>query len=121
MATFIIFITEEKFNIIICYTFFCRTWCFAHLYEPDALPIEISILRIFRVLRPFRAVRISGLYVSNALSMLAFLQVHAMILYVCECSLIPITATYICTCISYILRFWGIKFVTYCMHVYVYV
>ena len=40
--------------------------CFAHLYEPGVLPIGISILRIFRVLRPFRAVRISGLYVSNS-------------------------------------------------------
>ena len=39
--------------------------CFAHLYEPGALPLEISILRIFRVLRPFRAVRLSGLYVSD--------------------------------------------------------
>ena len=29
-----------------------------------ALPVQVRILRIFRVLRPFRAVRISGLYVS---------------------------------------------------------
>ena len=49
-------------HVHVCWSF-CR--CFAHLYEPGALPIEISILRIFRVLRPFRAVRISGLYVSD--------------------------------------------------------
>ena len=43
------------------YVHVCR--CLAYSYQEKLVPVYLATLRVFRVLRPMRAIRITSLYV----------------------------------------------------------
>ncbi len=46
------------------HSFPCHHSCRAYSYDTNLLPVYLAALRVIRVLRPVRAFRFTGLYVS---------------------------------------------------------